>query len=124
VLKEEVERYNYQQVHSTTRKIPIIRFKRALREKKSLFREFTIPSPYKSTKDIFCLRVKRTVDAYHKISISNLKLRVHKAPLREEVELRIAPDEKTGIAEVRIWYKDILTDVYQVKNSDLNLVHF
>jgi len=37
---------------------------------------------------------------------------------------RIAPDEKTGIAEVRIWYKDILTDVYQVKNSDLKLVHF
>ncbi len=36
----------------------------------------------------------------------------------------IAPDEKTGLAEVRIWYKDILTDVYQVKNSDLNIVHF
>lgn len=28
------------------------------------------------------------------------------------------------IAEVRIWYKDTLTDVYQVKNSDLNLVKF
>jgi len=124
VLKEEVERYNYQQVHSTTGEIPIIRFKRAVREKKSLFREFVIPSPYKSAKDIFCLRVKRTVDAYHKISISNLKLRVHKAPLREEVELRIAPDEKTGIAEVRIWYKGILTDIYRIKNSDLNLVHF
>jgi len=81
-----------------------------------------IPSPYESVKDIFCLRVKRKVDPYHKISIDNLKFRVHKAPLREEVELRIAPDEKTGMAEVRIWYKDILTDVYQVKNSDLNLV--
>lgn len=41
-----------------------------------------------------------------------------------EVELRIAPNEKTGMAEVRIWYKDILTDVYQVKNTDLNLVRF
>ena len=75
-------------------------------------------------KDIFCLRVKRKVDAYHKISINKLKLKVHKAPLREKVELRIAPDEKTGLAEVRIWYKDILTDVYQIKNSDLNIVHF
>ena len=75
-------------------------------------------------KDVFCLRVKRKVDAYHKISINNLKLKVHKAPLREEIELRIAPDEKTGLAEVRIWYKDILTDVYQVKNSDLNIVRF
>lgn len=124
VLEKEVERYNYRQVHSTTGEIPIIRFERAKREKRSLFRDFVIPSPYKSTKDIFCLRVKRKVDAYHKISISNLKLKVHKAPLRKEVELRIAPDEKTGIAEVRIWYKDTLTDIYQVKNSDINLVHF
>lgn len=124
VLEKEVERYNYHQVHSTTGEIPIIRFKRAIREKKSIFREFMIPSPYKSTKDIFCLKIKRKVDAYHKISINNLKLKVHKAPLRKEVELRITPDEKTGIAEVRIWYKDILTDIYHIKNSDLNLVHF
>jgi len=124
VLEKEVERYNYHQVHSTTAEIPIIRFERAAREKKSLFRDFLIPSPYKSIKDIFCLRVKRKVDPYHKISIHNLKLRVHKAPLRKEVELRIAPDEETETAEVRIWYKDTLTDIYHVKNSDLNLVHF
>ncbi|RLE06686.1 hypothetical protein DRJ00_09320 [Candidatus Aerophobetes bacterium] len=55
-----------------------------------------------STKDIFCLRVKRMVDAYHKISISNIKLRAHKAPLRKEIELRTIPNDKTGIAEVRI----------------------
>lgn len=53
---------------------------------------------------------------YHKMSLHNLKFRVHKTPLRQEVELRIAPDEEIGMAEVRIWYKDILTDVYQVKN--------
>ena len=124
VLEREIRRYNYHQVHSTTGEIPIIRFERAIKEKKSLFREFTIPSPYKSVKDIFCLRVKRKVDPYHKVSLHNLQFRVHKAPLRAEIELRIAPDEETGIAEVRIWYKDILTDVYQVKNSDLKLVHF
>ena len=44
---------------------------------------------------------------------------MHKAPLREEVELRIVPDEKIGMSEARIWYKDILTDVYHIKNSDL-----
>jgi len=124
VLKHEVDRYNNHQVHSTTKEIPILRFERATKEKNSLFREFTIPSPYTSVKDIFCLRMKRKVDVYHKISINNFKLKVHKAPLREEIELRIAPDEKTGLAEVRIWYKDILTDVYQVKTSDLNVVHF
>ena len=79
---------------------------------------------HSSIKDIFCLKVKRTVDAYHKISLDKLTFKVHKAPLREKVELRIVPDEKTGMAEIRIWYKDILTDVYQVKNSDLNSVHF
>jgi hypothetical protein len=124
VLKYELNRYNNHQVHSTTKEIPILRFERAIKEKKSLFREFEIPSPYKSVKDIFCLRVKRKINPYHKISLDNLKFKVHKAPLREEVELRIAPDEKTGLAEVRIWYKDILTDIYQVKNSDLNIVQF
>ena len=82
VLEEEVERINFYQVHSTTGEIPTIRFQRAKREKKSLFRDFAVPSPYKSIKDIFCLRVKRKVDAYHKISINNLKLRVHKAPCK------------------------------------------
>jgi len=70
------------------------------------------------------LRMKRTVDAYHNISLSNIKLKVHQTPLRDQVELRIVPDEKTGISEIRIWYKDTLTDVYQIKNSDLNLVKF
>jgi hypothetical protein len=64
------------------------------------------------------------VDPYHKVSFNNLNFKVHTAPLRKEVQLRIAPDLKTGMAEVRIWYKDILTDVYQLKNSDLNLVKF
>ncbi|MBA7675615.1 hypothetical protein ES703_83851 [subsurface metagenome] len=124
VLEKEITRYNYHQVHSTTGEVPIIRFEKAIREKKSLFREFKIPSPYTSIKDIFCLRVKRIVDPYHKISLDNLTFRVHKAPLRKEVQLRITLDENTGLAEIRIWYKDILTDVYQVKNSDLNSVHF
>jgi len=124
VLDSEVHRYNTHQVHSTTGEIPIIRFERALRERRSLFREFTIPSPYESVKDIFCLRATRKVDAYHKISINNLKFRIHKAPLRSEVELRIVPDETTGLAELRIWHKDTLTDIYQVKNSDLRIVQF
>ncbi len=41
-----------------------------------------------------------------------------------EVGLRIVPDETTGLADVRIWYNDTLTDAYQVRNADLNLVRF
>ena len=74
--------------------------------------------------DIFCLRAKRKVDPYHKISLHNLKFRVHKAPLREEVELRIAHNEERCMAEVRICYRDTLTDLYQVQNLDLDLVKF
>lgn len=86
--------------------------------------ELKIPSPYISIKHIFCLTVKRKRDAYYKIFINNLKFWVHKAPLRGEVDLRVAPDETTEPADVTIWYKDTPTDVYQVKNSDLNLVKF
>ncbi len=42
ILRQEVYRYNYRQVHSTTREIPYFRFQRALKEKQSLFREFKI----------------------------------------------------------------------------------
>ena len=44
--------------------------------------------------------------------------------LRKEIQLRIAPNLTSGVAEVRICYKNTLADVYQVKNSDLNLVKF
>ena len=56
VLKEELDRYNNHQVHSTTGEIPITRFEKARKEGKGLFRPFVLPKPYTSTKDIFCLR--------------------------------------------------------------------
>lgn len=124
VLRYEIERYNNRQVHSTTKEIPVIRFNRAFSLNRTMFREFTIPRPYESTKDIFCIRISKTVDAYHKVSINNFKLRVRGAPLREKVEIRIVPDEESGISELRFWYKRKLVDVQKVKNSDINLVQF
>jgi hypothetical protein len=59
VLEQEEQRYNYRQVHSTTGEIPIIRFERDLRENQSLFREFNIPYPFQSLKDIFCFRINK-----------------------------------------------------------------
>ena len=124
MLKYELSRYNGHQVHSTTGEIPDIRYYRAVDEKKSLFREFIIPSPFISTKDIFALRDERVVNAYRKISINNLKLCVPKVPLRERVYLRIVPDKKSGLAEIRFWYKDKLVGVTKVKNEDLNIHNF
>jgi len=56
--------------------LPYFRFQRALEEKRSLFREFRVRPPYQSAKDIFCLRIERTIDSYRKISVNNLQLKV------------------------------------------------
>jgi hypothetical protein len=103
VLKEELDRYNNHQVHSTTGEIPGIRFEKARKEENSLFRPFTLPEPYTSTKDIFCLREKRTVNGYRKISVFNHEIPVPYVPLREQVAVHLVPDMKRGAVEIRVW---------------------
>ena len=104
VLKEELNRYNDHQVHSTTGEVPGIRFDRARNEGKSLFRPFALPKPHTSTKDIFCLRETRRVNGYRKISLSNHEIIVPNVPLREEVEIHLIPDVDRDALEVRIWH--------------------
>ena len=82
VLKEELNRYNNRQVHSTTGEVPSIRFDRARKEGGSLFRPFALPKPYTYTNDIFCLREKRMVNGYRKISVFNHDIPVPYVPLR------------------------------------------
>jgi transposase len=122
VLRQEIHRYNYRQVHSTTQEIPYFRFQRALKEKQSLFREFKIGLPYKSAKDIFCLRMDRIVDPYRHISISPLQFKVHADP-HKQVNLRIYP-LNNEISEIRFWCEGELIDTQKVKNSELKGVHF
>lgn len=124
VLKHEVKRYNECQVHSTTKEIPEIRFEKAKREGNSLFRPFSVPKPYISTKDMFCIREKRLVNAYHKISLWNKEIFVPKVPLRDDVEIFIVPDKTRGIIDLRFWWKDQLvhTIIYPLK--DFPSVHF
>jgi len=124
VLNSLIQKYNYQWIHSTTGEVPYIRFQRALKENKSLFREFRIRPPYKSIKDIFCLRADRMVNSYRKVSINNLELRVPSAPLHERIQLRLIPDKESGLTEVRFWHEDEFLGIQKVKNSDLNLVQF
>jgi hypothetical protein len=123
VLAHEVARYNYRQVHSTTQEVPYFRLKRALEEKRSLFRKFQVKPPFQSVKDIFCLRMERTVDPYRRISLHNLQLKVNNATPRKQVTLRIYPLNKE-VSEVRFWCDDTLIDIQRVKNSDLKGVHF
>jgi hypothetical protein len=122
ILLQEVHHYNYHQVHSTTQEIPYARFQKALKEKRSLFREFKIPPPFQSPKDIFCLRMDRVVNSYRHISLSPLLFKVHADPTKQ-VNLRIHP-LNDQISEIRFWCEGKLIDVQKVKNSDLKDVHF
>lgn len=124
VVDQEAARYNYKQVHSTTGEVPYYRLRRLVDEGKSLFREFTIPKPYLSTKDVFALRDERTVNQYRKISFNKLVINITGVPIRDKVRLRIVPDLRSGMAEIRFWSKDELVGTYQVKNEDLNLPNF
>ena len=122
-LQHEVQRYNYKQVHSTTLEVPYLRFQKALREKKSLLRPFHIRPPFQSAKDIFCLRLERTVDAYCRVSINNQFRSVNYANPGDVVSIRFYP-LTGGATELRFWRGDRLLDVQRMKTSDLKGMQF
>ena len=105
-LREEVDRYNHHQVHSTTKEIPSLRFNRAKKEGNSLFRPFSLPKPYTSPKDVFCLRETRTINGYRRISLFNHISEVPKAELYEEVDIHLVPDTIKQVMHLRIWWND------------------
>jgi hypothetical protein len=72
----------------------------------SLFRPFALRKPYTSPKDVFCLRERRLVNAYRRISLFGHEIKVPKAPLHEQVELHLIPNQDKGILDIRIWYKN------------------
>lgn len=113
ILKEEVERYNHYQVHSTTKEIPDVRFERALQEGKSLLKPFTLPDPYKSIKDIFCLTVFRKVDGYRQVSWKRYIIKVPQVvPVGAEVILHILPTDQP---EIRVWFQNNLIVVVRLQ---------
>ena len=124
VLKDEVNRYNNRQVHSTTGEIPSIRFEKARKAGNSLFRPFVLPKRYTSTKDVFCLSEKRMVNGYRKISLFNHEIEVPKVPLREETEVHLIPDQLKGAVEVRIWWNNQMVHSVTYPISQFPGVHF
>jgi hypothetical protein len=118
VLHEEVHRYNYHQVHSTTGEIPAIRFTNAKQAGNSLFRRFALPLPYTSSKDIFCLRDTRTVNGYCRISLFNHQIDLPQVPLYEEVQLHLIPDPAKQLIEVRIGWNQKLIESLRLPLAD------
>lgn len=124
ILREEVYQYNHKRIHSTTREVPDIRFNQAIYEGKTLFQEFKLIPPYKSAKDIFCLRDTRKVDAYKNISFQNNTFNLPKTTTANEVELRIYPTPK--LTEIRFWDKGKNEFICSktIESSKLSTVHF
>jgi hypothetical protein len=123
VLRDEVDRYNNHQVHSTTGEIPSFRFEKAKTSGSSLFRPFFLPKPFNSSKDVFCLRETRTLNGYGYISIFNHKIDIPDAPDHENVELHLIPDLSKNSIEIRIWYETKLVRSLSLPLDNIR-VHF
>ena len=108
VLHAEVERYNHHQVHSTTKEIPALRFAKAQNSGNTLFRPFSLPAPFTSPKDIFCLRESRMVNAYRRISLFNHDIQVPIAEPFDYVDIHMVPDTVKQLMEIRLWWHDAL----------------
>jgi transposase len=123
VLRNEVDRYNNHQVHSTTGEIPGLRFENARKAGASLFRPFTLPKPYTSPKDVFCIRDTRRLNGYRRISLFKQEIEVPHVPLREVVELHMIPDFGKQLLEVRIWWSKKLVHSVKLPLTHIR-VHF
>jgi hypothetical protein len=123
VLFGEVDRYNNYQVHSTTGEIPRIRFEKALKSGASLFRPFSLPQPYSSPKDVFCLREPRILNGYGRISLYGHEIPIPHVPVREEVDLHMIPDVIKHSLEVRVWFERKMVHVFSFPMTDPT-VHF
>ena len=123
ILNAELDRYNHKQVHSTTEEIPYNRFQNAKDQNKSLFREFKVPAPFLTHKDIFCLRTSRTADPYCKININDWSFRLKDAEPRQFIDIRAyALDDR--FVELRFWHRGKFLEATRVKMADLGLSTF
>ena len=123
ILNWERDRYNYKQVHTTTREIPNRRFNSALETKKSLFRTWAIPRPFLSYKDIFAIRIVRYIDGYSSVAIKNINVKLSDVEPRYPVDIRAYLLDQ-DLYELRFWHNGRLIKVLKLKIPDFWPVHF
>jgi hypothetical protein len=123
VLKDLVIKYNTKWIHSTTKEIPIIRFENAIKNNKTLFKQFKL-GKNQTIDDVFCLRMERVVDSYRKVSVNRFELRVPNGIPRQTVDLKIVPDTKSGLIKIRFWQNNFFLGELLEKLENLPLVHF
>lgn len=123
ILRGEVERYNTRQVHSTTGEIPALRYQNAVGRGLNFFTPLKL-NPNQHLKDIFCLRLRRVVNPYRRVSLQGFEIQLPSVPQREEVEIHLVPDRKTQTIEVRIWWKNQLMFSTTYQRTNFPKVHF
>jgi transposase InsO family protein len=101
VLQEKIHRYNHLQVHSTTGEIPDYRFDKARKAGQTLFRPFILPKPYRSSKDVFCLKETRVVNPYRRLTFHQEEIPLRHVPPGEEVEIHLIPNIDRETIELR-----------------------
>jgi hypothetical protein len=124
VLREETYRYNHLQVHATTGEIPDIRFGKARRSGPTLFRPFFVPKPFKSTKDVFCLKETRVVNPYRRLSFYQQEIPLKHVPPGEEVDLHLVPNLSREVVEIRIWWRGTMIQSVFYPFKAFPRVHF
>jgi len=124
VLQEEIHRYNHQQVHSTTGEIPDYSFEKARRAGQTLFRPFFVPKPFKSPKDVFCLKETRVVNPYRRLSFYQQEIPLKHINPGEEVDLHLVPNLTRETVEIRVWWKGTMIQSVNYPFKALPRVHF
>ena len=117
VLQQEIHRYNHLQVHPTTGEIPDYRFAKARKTGRNLFRPFVLPKPYRSTKDVFCLKETRVVNPYRRLALYQEEIPLRHVPPGEEVDVHLIPNIGRETVELRVWWKitNVQSAVYPFK---------
>jgi len=123
ILNWEWDRYNYHQLHTTTREIPSKRFNSAKEAKKSLFRTWDIPRPFLSYKDIFAVRIIRYIDGYSSVTIKNITIKLSEVEPRYPVDIRAYPLGH-DVYELRFWHNGRLIKALKLEIPDFWPVHF
>lgn len=121
VLQKLVHTYNTVWVHSTTKKIPIVRFENALNGNCSLFKP--LPREHNAN-DLFCLSFKRTTDGYRSLSFDGICFRLSNGRSNMETEIHLALDAKSGLVVARFWQQGRFVEEHKIKLAQLKTVHF
>ena len=72
----------------------------------------------------FCLREKRTVNAYRRIDFYSKTIPMPKVPIGQEVEIRLVPNLARGSLQLRFWWNNRMVNSLVYPLSQFPRVQF